>query len=268
MKLLALDLDGTLTNSKKEITPPTLLAIEETIRRGVKIILASGRPVLGIKKIAQILNLYEKGGYIIAYNGGQIIDCLTNKVIFERLLPINCYNEICELAREFGVCALTYDEHGVVAESDDTAYVIKEAYNNSIPIRKVARIENEITPPVVKFMIVGEPEKISTALDEAQKRFKGRINVFLSEPYFMELTSPGIEKKSALKFLIEHLGIQREELTAIGDGLNDIPMLEFAGYAVAMANAYDEVKKIADYITLSNEEDGIADFLLKLEEWT
>jgi len=262
-KALALDLDGTLTNSKKEITPLTQAAIIKGMGKGIKIILASGRPVLGIEPIAQRLNLYKNGGFIAAYNGGQIIDCHKNKVIFEKLLPFEYYGEICELARKFDVHALTYDQNGVIAESDQARYVIKEAFNNAIPIKKVERLEKVITKPVVKFMIVGEPDKISPTLEFAKREFGGKINVFLSEPYFMELTSPGIEKASALEHLIKYIGVTQEELVAVGDGLNDIPMLEFAGVAVAMENAYDEVKDIADYITLSNEEDGISYFLKK-----
>ena len=258
---LALDLDGTLTNEKKKITPLTGNAIQAAMDRGIKVILASGRPALGIKPTARVLRLYERGGFILAYNGGQMIDCKTDEVIFERLLPMEYYPKICSFARSAGLHALTYDENGVVAESDTAAYVMKEAYNNTIPIRKVERLEDAVTSPVVKFMIVGEPDKMAVALPAMQQAFSGRINVFLSEPYFMELTYPGVEKASALKRLLEYLDVKQEGLIAIGDGLNDIPMLNFAGYAVAMGNAYDSVKEIADYVTLSNEEDGIADFL-------
>ena len=260
---LALDLDGTLTNSKKEITQATKSAVKEVISRGIHVILASGRPVLGIKPTAEALGLYESGGFILAYNGGQIIDCKTNEVIFERLLPMEYYGEICNLAREMGLNALTYDDFGVLAECDTARYVLKEAYNNSIPIKKVENLVKAVPSPVIKFMIVGEPDKIATCLPIAQKVFSGRINVFLSEPYFMELTFPSIEKASALGILMEYLKLDKSKLVACGDGLNDLPMLRFAGYAVAMENAYDEVKDVADYITLSNDEDGVADFLCK-----
>jgi hypothetical protein len=261
IEALALDLDGTLTNKKKKITEATKTAIWEAMDKGIKIILASGRPVLGIKPIAKELELYLRGGFILAYNGGQIIDCKTNKVIFEKLLPMEYYPEICEFATKFNVTALTYDDDGVIAENDTEFYVKKEAFNNQTKIRVVEKLYEEVSSPVVKFMIVGEPEKISLALDYAKRKFENKINVFLSEPYFMELTPLGVEKSSALKFLLKHLNIKREYLTAIGDGLNDIPMLEYAGCAVAMENAYEEVKSIADYITGSNEDDGVALFL-------
>jgi len=262
-KALALDLDGTLTNSKKEITDVTISAVRKAINMGIHVILASGRPVLGIRATAQALGLYEDGGYILAYNGGQIIDCKTNEIIFERLLPMEYYSEICTLARNAGLYALTYDSEGVLAEDDAAPYIVKEAFNNTIPIKKVDRLEDAVIMPVVKFMIVGDSKKIAAFLPVAQQFFSGRVNVFLSEPYFMELTFPGIEKASALNVLIKHLGVSQETLVACGDGLNDLPMLKFAGYAVAMANAYDEVKQVADYVSLSNEENGVADFLRK-----
>ena len=91
-----------------------------------------------------------------------------------------------------------------------------------------------------------------------QEKFNGILNVFLSEPYFMEVTPLGIEKASALQTLLDYLGLTRDDLMAIGDGLNDIPMLKFAGLSIAMENAYEETKQYADDVTLSNDEDGVA----------
>ena len=108
-------------------------------------------------------------------------------------------------------------------------------------------------------MVVGEPSELVKAKEYLEGRFRGLLNLFFSEPYFMEVTPPGIEKASALGELTKILGISREKLMACGDGLNDIPMLEYAGFSVAMSNAYDETKKVADYIAPSNEDDGVAE---------
>ena len=264
MKALALDLDGTLTNSQKKITPRTCKAVMASAEKGISIILASGRPVLGIKPIALELGLYDKGGYILAYNGGRIIDCTSNKVIYEKLLPMRYYPAVCQTARELGLHALTYDSEGVLAESDTAPYVKKEAYNNSIPIRVTDCLEKAVSGEVVKFMIVGESELISKAAQELKIRTNGEINVFLSEPYFMEITALGIEKASALAHLAKYLKIEKDEICAIGDGLNDKSMLEYAGLAVAMGNAYEEIKELADYITDNNDNDGVAVFI---ESW-
>ena len=264
IKAIAIDLDGTLTNSKKELTQRNKTAIRKAIDSGIKIILASGRPLLGIDDLAKKLDLYELGGYIMAYNGGQIIDCKSRQPIFEKLLPLKHYAKIHSIAKKFELDALTYDDEGVLAENDTEPYVIKEAYNNSIPIKKVANLVNAVGSEVVKFMVVGEPEKISRALNTFIKEFENEVNVFLSEPYFMELTAPGIHKAAGLKVISVHLGFSKEEICSIGDGLNDIPMLEYSGYAVAMGNAYPEVKAIANFITKSNDEDGVAEFIESL----
>lgn len=257
-RLLALDLDGTLTNREKQVSLKNREFIRRAQKRGTDIILASGRPVIGIEKIAQSLDLHHTGGYILAYNGGHILDCKTGKSLVKRLVPMEYTHDICEVIHQFHVFPLTYNETGVICENDEDIYVKREAYNNSIPVIKVPSLEQAIREPVVKFMVVGEPSELEKASNYLKKKFDGLLNVFFSEPYFLEITPPGIEKSSALKELTQILNIPRNELMACGDGLNDIPMMKFAGFSVAMENAYEETKKVADYIVPSNEEDGVA----------
>ncbi len=258
-RLLALDLDGTLTNHQKQVSEKNKQYMRLAQQKGVDIILASGRPVIGIENVARALDLYQTGGYILAYNGGQIIDCKTGKSLVERFIPMDYYHDICDVIHHFHAFPLTYNDVGVICEDDEDIYVKKEAYNNSVPIIKVPSLEAVVTKPVVKFMIVGEPAELSKAKEHLEQRYNGLLNLFFSEPYFMEVTPPGIEKASALADLLKILNVPRERLMACGDGLNDIPMLEYAGFSVAMANAYDETKKAADYIAPSNEEDGVAE---------
>lgn len=258
-KLLALDLDGTLTNSSKKISSKNKKYIAMAQEMGVKIILASGRPVLGIHPVAEELDLYNKGGYILAYNGGHIIDCGTGKNLVKHTIPLMLNHEICAVSRKFDVHPLTYNETGVICENDQSEYVLKEGYNNSIPVIKVERLEEAVKQPVVKFMVVGDPEELQKAFRYLTRKYSSILNIFFSEPYFMEITPPGIEKASSLKKLCEILSIRREGLMACGDGLNDISMLRFSGLAIAMGNAYEETKKYADYISASNEDDGVAE---------
>ncbi len=258
-RLLALDLDGTLTNHQKQVSDINKLYIRRAQEAGVDIILASGRPVIGIENVARALDLYHTGGYILAYNGGQIIDCKTGKSLVERFIPMSYYHDICDVIHHFRAFPLTYNDVGVICENDEDMYVKKEGYNNSVPVIKVPSLEAEVRKPVVKFMVVGEPSELAKAKIHLEQRFKGLLNIFFSEPYFMEVTPPGIEKASALAELIKILNVPREALMACGDGLNDIPMLEYAGFSVAMDNAYEETKKVADYIAPSNESDGVAE---------
>lgn len=262
-KLLALDLDGTLTNSEKRVSAKNKEYIRKAQDKGVKVILASGRPVIGITSVADELELWTRGGYILANNGGHIIDCMTGKDLVKRTIPMEYVHDICDVIHRYNVFPLCYNDTGVICENDTDQYVIKEGYNNGIPVIKVESLEEQIKDPVVKFMVVGEPEELGRAFGYLSSLFEGKLNVFFSEPYFMEVTPLGIEKASALAELTGILGIPREQLMACGDGLNDIPMLEYAGFAVAMENAYDETKKVADHISASNEEDGVAEAIQK-----
>jgi Cof subfamily protein (haloacid dehalogenase superfamily) len=267
IRAIALDLDGTLTNDQKQITYCTRTAVKHAIECGVRVILASGRPLLGIKPSADALELGKYGGYILAYNGGEIIDCKSGKTIYQRLLPIELYGDIIECGKRFGVHALTYDSNGVIAESKTAPYVVKEAYNNTIPITQVDDLASTVSKPVVKFMLVGEPDRIESCLTCLHDNLNGRANVFLSEPYFIEITYPGVEKASSLKWLLKYIGVSQNELAACGDGLNDLPMMKYAGYSAAVSNAYEEVLKSADYISLSNNDDGVACFIEKLIDY-
>lgn len=257
-KYLAVDLDGTLTLPDKSVSEKNIEYIMRAQNAGVSVILASGRPLIGIEHVAETLNLYGTNSYILAYNGGQIVDLASGEDIIKKLIPMRCVHQICDLINRFDVVPLTYNDIGVIAERDDTEYVKKESYNNSVPIIKVKSLEKEITNPVVKFMTVGDPEQVRKAMEYLKKEVDGQLNIFCSEPYFMEITPLGIEKATSLEFLLSRLGSSREELIAIGDGFNDIPMLKYAGLGIAMGNAYDEVKKISDAVTLTNEEDGVA----------
>lgn len=259
IKLLALDLDGTLTNSEKHVSKRNKKYIRMAQEKDVKIVLASGRPVIGIRSIADELELWSKGGYILAYNGGHIIDCGSRSDVTKKTIPMEYVHHICNVINKYKVYPLCYNEMGVICENDTDQYVKKEGYNNGIPVIKVKSLEKCIVEPVVKFMVVGCPEELNKAYKYLDEMFKGKLNVFFSEPYFMEITPLGIEKASALSCLADHIGISREQIMACGDGLNDIPMLDFAGLAIAMDNAYDKTKKVADYIVASNEDDGVAE---------
>lgn len=259
IKLLALDLDGTLTNSRKQVSRKNKEYIRKAQDKGVRIILASGRPVIGIRAVADALDLWNMGGYILAYNGGHIIDCMTGQDLVKRTVDMEYVHDICDVINRFQVYPLCYDDKGVICENDTDQYVKKEAYNNGISLTKVNSLAESVKEPAVKFMVVGDPGELNKAYGYLKEKFEGKLNVFFSEPYFVEITPPGIEKASALERLSGILGMSREQIMACGDGLNDIPMLEFAGLAIAMDNAYEETKNVADYIVSSNEDDGVAE---------
>ena len=258
-RAIALDLDGTLLNSQKEISKKNKEVIMKAAKAGVKIILASGRPVPGIKKIAKQLHLEEVGGYILAYNGGMIIDCKSGEIIRREVIPTDYYTDIVHCANKQGITTLTYDSDGIITNDETDEYVEFESRINNISIRQVFHLEEEaqLDPPV-KFLCVGDHKTLQQLQVKLDDKLKGAVNIFFSEPFFLEITPQGIEKASSLEILLEKLGIDRKSLIACGDGYNDIPMMRYAGLAVAMENAQAETKEWADYIAQSNDENGVA----------
>ena len=257
-KLIVLDLDGTLTNSKKEITPrnrETLIRMQE---QGIRLVLASGRPTYGIVPLANELRMNEFGGFILSYNGGEIINWETQEMVYENVLPNEVVPVLYECARTHQLSILTYDGAEIITENSQDPYVLKEAFLNKMAVRETNDFLTDITLPVAKCLIVGDADKLIPLEAELCLRLQGRINIFRSEPYFLELVPQGIDKALSLAVLLKEIGVEHKEMIAIGDGYNDLSMIKFAGLGIAMGNAQEPVKKAADYITLSNEEDGVA----------
>lgn len=257
-KLVVLDLDGTLTNSKKEITArnrETLIRIQE---QGVRLVLASGRPTYGIVPLANELRMNEFGGFILSYNGGEIINWESKEMMYENVLPNEVIPVLYECARTNHLSILTYDGAEIVTENSQDPYVQKEAFLNKMAVRETNDFLTDITLPVAKCLIVGDADQLIPVESELCIRLQGKINVFRSEPYFLELVPQGIDKALSLAVLLEATGVSREEVIAIGDGYNDLSMIKFADMGIAMGNAQEPVKKAANDITLSNDEDGVA----------
>ena len=256
-KLLALDIDGTLTNSQKIITEKTKSALIKAQENGIKIILASGRPTYGIVPLAEQLELKRFGGFILTYNGGNIINYRTGEMIFQQSLKDNLKKKIYDISKEFGINVLTYDKDTIITENADK-YTEKESLINGMLIKTVKSFTESIKLPVTKYLMTGDGDYLATVEPIIRKRLKGSANVFRSEPFFLEIVPENLDKAYSLGKLLETVSVKKEELVACGDGFNDKSMIAFAGLGVAMENAQDEVKEIADVITLSNDNDGIA----------
>ena len=203
--------------------------------------------------------IFAVGGYILSYNGGMIIDCKTKEVVRRETLPIEYYADIVRCANKFDVVSLTYDSEGIITNDENDKYVQIESRINNIPVRQVFHLDEEaqLDPPV-KFLCTGEHKVLKQVQDKLNEKLNGAVTIFFSEPYFLEIMPQGIEKASSLEILLNKLGIDKKHLIACGDGYNDIPMMQYAGLSVAMANAQEETKEWADYIAPSNDEDGVA----------
>ena len=257
-KMIVLDLDGTLTNNKKEITPRTQEALMKVQAKGVKIVLASGRPTYGIMPLAEELELKKNSGFILAFNGGKIIDCSDCRTIFEQKLDETLVPLLYHAAKKAGMQILTYQGEGIAATDKNDKYVQEEARINKMPVEEYDDFLQQLVYPVNKCLIVGDPAPLHQLEIKLKKELEGRMDVYRSADYFLECVPLGIDKARSLDRLITTLGITKEEVIACGDGYNDLSMINFSGLGVAMSNAADDIKAQADYVTLSNEEDGIA----------
>lgn len=256
-KVLALDLDGTLTNSEKEITPRTKAALLAAADKGVRIVLASGRPTVGVQPLARELGLDRRGGCILSYNGGKIVDCQTGQTLVQHAFPPELIEDVCTFSRYWGTVALTYDAGGIVTEEPDNPYVQEEARINRIPVRRVPDLPTEVTYPINKLLLVGDPVDMPHVEELMQQKFAGRLSIYRSAPYFIETMPLGVEKSASLELLLRTMGLFPQNLMACGDGWNDLPMIRFAGLGVAMGNAVPQVRMAADYVTADNDHDGV-----------
>ena len=264
IRMLALDLDGTLTNSAKEITPRTRAALDAAMEKGVTIVLASGRPTVGVRPVADTLGLPERGGCILAYNGGKIVDCRTGETLYQRQFPPELIPAVCAFAAETDTAVLSYDKTGVVSERPEDPWVQREAAINRIPAQKVEHLADYLDYPVCKLLMTVPPARMAEVEALAQARFGGQIGVFRSCDFFLELVPLGVGKDTSLDAVLRARGLGPEHLMAVGDGMNDLPMIRYAGVGVAMANADPAVKARADYVTAAdNDHDGVAEAVEK-----
>lgn len=264
-KLLVLDIDGTLLNNEKQISTGTLAALIKIQQMGVNIVLASGRPTHGVRPIAKMLELQKYGGYLMPYNGSQILDAATGELLFEKRIDQDMLPYINKVAAKNELPIFTYHNDTLITTHPDNKHVQEEAELNQMRIIGVEDFPAAINFRPSKCMIVSDDaEELKSIEDHLQKRLDGVLEVFRSEDYFLEIAPEFISKGNTLGVLMDLLSLGREEIIAFGDGVCDIPMLQLAGMGVAMGNASLAVKRCADMTTLSNEEDGIADALENL----
>ena len=261
-RAIALDLDGTLTNHDKVVTPRTRQALLKAQELGTVIILASGRPTYGIVPVAECLELEKRGGYILSYNGGNIVNAKTGEKLFSQFLPDAVIPILYKYAKEKNHALLGYAGNEIITEMPDDQYVKEESRINKMNIRKVDNLMETLEPHPTKLLMTGDPTDMLKAEEELVEILGEKMDIFRSAPFFLELVPKGIDKAQSLLRLLSKINLTPADLIAFGDGYNDLSMLKLAGVGVAMANAAPEVRADADYVTLSNEEDGVAAALL------
>lgn len=262
--LAAIDIDGTLSNSNKELSGYTVSTIIKAQKRGMRVVIASGRPTKGLAYYADLLHIYDYGGYVMAYNGGQITEWSTGKCIFNKALNQESIKMAIELARKTKTTIIAYSNNEILTETPNDEFIPKLSRNNRMPIRGVDDfLQTAITmnPAPVKLLLSCSPDVIEKTVGKFKDNLKDYMDVFRSADTFIELVPKGIDKGSSLSHLAKHLNIHPDQIIAFGDESNDISMLRFVGLGVAVVNATEPAKAAADLITKSNNEDGVAHVL-------
>ena len=232
-KIIVLDLDGTLTNRDKIITPRTRDALMEAQKAGNIVVLASGRPTPGVEPLARKLEM------------------------FSSLLPLEANGKIIGLAKEHRVDILTYEGEEVITNNRECPYAISESNINHLPLRQVDDMEAYVDFQVPKFIMLDDGDYLVTVEPKVKAAMGRDFSVYRSEEYFLEIMPKGIDKAQSLARLLDILGLKKEQMIACGDGYNDLTMIKYAGLGVAMENAVLPVRNAADYITASNNHDGV-----------
>ena len=268
IKMIGLDLDGTVLTEKKELTERTKDAISKALARGVVVLVATGRPWMGIP---EELRKFPGMRYALTSNGARIIDTVEDRVIEEHLLSPQLAQKVLEICGKYDTLQEVYFDGQGYAPADQMAFVERYHRNPSMcEYMRKTRIPVEDIGALVKKENRGldKVQALFADMDERELAWKeleavGGLELVGSLRYNIEINAGGVNKGKGLVNLGRMLGISREEIMACGDGDNDIVMLREAGFGVAMANGEEKVKEAADYITLSNEEDGVADVIEK-----
>lgn len=273
IKVIILDVDGTLTNSKKVITEETKNTLIEAQNKGAILVLASWRPTSWLIDFAKELKMYGNNGLLVSFNGSKVVDCQTEEVLFNETMTVEQGKEVLEHMKNFKVKPMIdKDDYLFVNNVYDCYVEFKGEPFNVIQYEsrggKFKLCEKDDLAlfadyPLNKILTTGDPEYLKENYKEMMEPFKNSLNCMFTAPFYFEFTAQGIDKAKALDTVLTARGYSKDEMIAFGDGHNDASMVEYAGLGIAMSNAVEDLKSIANEITLSNEEDGIAHTLKK-----
>lgn len=262
-RILFTDLDGTLLNDQKEITPGNQAAIDEALARGHKIVISTGRPLASARIQAERLGLTKDGCYAITYNGGQIYDTYRRQTIYGKTIPKSFVKPLFAEAHAHGIHIQTYDDTHILTEAD-TPEVRKYCDINLMNYEVVPDIDKALKQDPYKLILVNydDQEKLFRFQKEVLSKYDDVLNCFFSNNYFLEIVPLGISKGFAVHWMCEYLGIPLENSVAAGDAQNDIAMLEAAHVGAVMCNAFPGIAEHGNYVTRrDNNHDGVAEII-------
>lgn len=259
-KLLAADMDGTLLNDESVLTERTRSAVRSAIDKGVLFVPSTGRPLRGV----EFLNAaFAEDLPFITFNGAVVITGKSKKVLFSKGLEPGFAAEIYKMGEERGLPVVMWAGEELFVSRDCEAIRKYQSITGADMqiITDTDMLRQHDGAGITKMIWLADPSKPAEALryqTEMNAFLKGRVNCHISRPYMLEFVGAEASKARALEEIGKIYGIDRSEMIAVGDSYNDVSMLEYAGLGIAMQNAPDDIKKICRYVTLSNNEDGVA----------
>ena len=262
-RILFMDLDGTLLDDAKQITDGNRIALDGALERGHDVVITTGRPLSSALTQAHNLGLDRPGCYLIAYNGAVIYDWAKNAQIFKRALTYEAVYRVFDKANAMGLHIQTYDTWKVLVERrcDDEA-VRRYCGKILMEFQVIGDVRTDLTEEPVKCLVIDYDQMagLLEIQDWIRANMAQEVDCFFSCDQYLEVVPKGMSKGEAVKMLCATLGVETGNAVAVGDAANDLSMIEAAGIGVAMANATDQVKAIADYVTTrDNNHDGIAE---------
>ena len=253
-KLLAADMDGTLLNDDSVMTERTYDAVMAAIDKGVLFVPSTGRPMLGMRWLADRL---KKDLPFIIYNGAVVMTGRSEKILYAKNLGFDSVKEIYNTAIEYGIPVVLWIGQRLFACSDCREILDYRAITD-VDMTVIDNIDVLEGQDVIKMLWILPPEEAIRQQSLMNAKMCGRVNAHTSRPYLLEFVDDGASKGRALDVLGGIYGIDKSEMIAVGDGHNDLSMLQYAGLGIAMANSPDDIKAACDSVTLSNNEDGVA----------
>lgn len=264
IKLVAIDMDGTLLNSQHVIVPQNIPVIKAASARGVKIVLSTGRPLSGLRAELKTLGITDEDQYVVAFNGS-LVQSVTGQVLSSTTFSYDDYLDLVALSKAYDLSLCIENNDAIYTTSHNLNHTIAaESYLLNLPlkIRDLAEIPHDLRMP--KCMFIDDPEKIDRLLAELDPALTTRFNFLRSDANYIDVMPKAATKGTGLAHLTDYLKIKPADVMAIGDQHNDLAMLDFAGTAVAMGNGIPEVKKIADFVTGVNDDGGVAQAIEKM----
>jgi Cof subfamily protein (haloacid dehalogenase superfamily) len=273
IKVIIMDVDGTLANNNKVISKKTKDALMKAQEAGAILILASGRPTSGLMDFAKELIMDENHGLLVSFNGSKVIDCQSNEVLFNETMSVEEGQAVLQHLKKFDVKPMI-DKGDYMYVNDvfnneidfngNTINIIKyESRGGKFKLCEMDDLAAFADYPLNKILTAGDPDYLQENYKAIMEPFKDSLSCMFTAPFYFEFTANGIDKAKALDTVLIPMGYKKEEMIAFGDGHNDASMVKYVGTGVAMANAVDDLKAVADEVTRSNEEDGIAFTLSK-----